>query len=131
MVDSISSNIASALPAQAGSEPAPARPEPAVQVTAAAEARNGGNATARQGSGDSAAHTAPGARDDLFEEINSAMQAWSTGMRFEIDEDTQQLVVSIIDTKSGEVLRQIPSDEVLHVAKMITQFQGNIVSVKA
>ena len=59
------------------------------------------------------------------------MEAWATGMRFELDEDTQQVVVSIIDTQSGDVLRQIPSEEVLHVAKMIAQFQGNLVSVKA
>src|SRR5690606_29023087 len=102
----------------------------AVQVTGAAAARNGGNAASNQnGAG---AHTDAGVKpEDAFEEINSAMEAWATGMRFELDEDTQQLVVSIIDTQSGEVLRQIPSEEVLHVAKMIAQFQGNFVSTKA
>jgi Uncharacterized flagellar protein FlaG len=39
--------------------------------------------------------------------------------------------VSVVDTQSGEVLRQIPSEEVLHVAKIIAQFQGNKVSTKA
>lgn len=129
MVDSISSNMPAPLPALAGGTPAPVRPEPAVRVTHSAEARNGGNATAgHQGAG-----TQPGTArpEDAFEEINAAMKAWDTGMRFEIDEDTQQLVVSIVDTESGEVLRQIPSEEVLHVAKMIAQFQGNLVSTKA
>ncbi len=130
MVDSISSNMASPQSALISAAPTPARPEPAVQVTGAAAGRNGGNATAQQGSTAYAA-AAPAPLDQAFEEINAAMQAWDTGMRFEIDEDTQRLVVSVVDTKTGDVLRQIPSEEVLHVAKMIAQFQGQLVSVKA
>ena len=127
MVDSISSNMAPPLSALADAAPTQSRPEPAVQVTAVAASRNDGNASARQNGNPSQSF----ALEQAFDEINNAMQAWDTGMRFEIDEDTQQLVVSIIDSKSGEVLRQIPSEEVLHVAKMITQFQGNLVSTKA
>ena len=130
MVDSISSNMAAPLSALAGANPTPARPEPAIQVTGAAAGRNGGNAASQQG-GNAASPDTPRPMEETFDEINAAMQAWNTGMRFEIDEDTHQLVVSIIDTKSGDVLRQIPSEEVLHVAKMIAQFQGQLVSVKA
>lgn len=130
MVDSISSNMAAAQAGMPGAAPMPARPEPAVQVTGASAGRNGGDAAAQHGSTGQPFGSASTA-EDAFEQINAAMQAWDTGMRFEIDEDTQQLVVSIVDTKTGDVLRQIPSEEVLHVAKMITQFQGNIVSTKA
>lgn len=129
MVDPIPNNppAQAAMPAETVK---PARPEPAVQVTATTAARNGGDATGRHG--DASAFPGPAADvDKAFEEINAAMQAWDTGMRFEIDEDTHQIVVSIVDTKTGDVLRQIPSEEVLHVAKMITQFQGNLLSVKA
>jgi len=129
MVDSISSNLAAGLSVPASS-PAPARPEPAVQVTATAHVQNGGDA-ARSQSDTSGRGGTPQGVADAFDEINSTMEAWNTGMRFEIDEDTQQLVVSVIDTNSGEVLRQIPSEEVLHVAKMIAQFQGNFVRTKA
>lgn len=127
MVDSISSNMASPLSGFANAAPTPQRPEPAVQVTNTAAGRNGGNATAQQGNGNEASRPAT----DTFEEINNAMQAWDTGLRFEIDEDTQQLVVSIVDSKTGEVIRQVPNEEVLHIAKMISQFQGQLVSVKA
>lgn len=125
MVDSISSNFASV---QLGAAVATPVPEPAVQVTGASAGRNGGNAADQNGAGPFAGKSSP---EDAFEEINAAMQAWNTGMRFEIDEDTQQLVVSIVDSKTGDVLRQIPSEEVLHIAKMIAQFQGKLVSTKA
>ena len=130
MVDSISSNMAAPLSGLADAAATQQRPEPAVQVTHTERGRNGGNATSQQG-GAFSRNDGSGSVEDAFEEINAAMQAWDTGMRFEIDEDTQQLVVSVIDTKSGDVLRQIPSEEVLHVAKMIAQFQGKLVSVKA
>lgn len=130
MVDSISSNMAGPQPGTPVAAPMPARPEPAVQVTTVSAGRNGGNATAQQGQTGQPSGGSP-TLEDAFEQINAAMQAWDTGMRFEIDEDTQQLVVSIVDTKTGDVLRQIPSEEVLHVAKMIAQFQGNLVSTKA
>ena len=125
MVDSISSNMASPYTGIADPAATPQRPEPAVQVTRSEAGRNGGNAASQD-------RALPrGDVEATFEEINNAMQAWSTGMRFEIDEDTQQLVVSIIDSKTGDVIRQVPGEEVLHIAKMIAQFQGNLISVKA
>ena len=129
MVDSISSNIPAPI-AGTASEPRPVRPEPAVQVTKAADANNQGDLANQQYGAGAQRHAADNA-DDPFAEVNAAMEAWATSMKFELDEDTQQMVVSVIDSESGEVLRQIPSEEVLHVAKMIAQFQGKNVSTKA
>lgn len=63
--------------------------------------------------------------------VNDSLRAWSTGMRFEMDEDAQRLVVSIVDSSTGDVLRTIPSDAVLRVAKMIVQLQGTGVDTQA
>ncbi|MGE8546983.1 MAG: flagellar protein FlaG [Alcaligenes sp.] len=69
--------------------------------------------------------------EQTLDNINATMQAWSTGMRFDMDEDAQRLVVSIVDNKTGEVLRTVPSEAVIQIAKMIVQLQGNTVDVKA
>lgn len=69
--------------------------------------------------------------DDTLDQINSSLQAWSTGIRFDMDDEAQRLVVSIVDNSTGEVLRTVPSDAVIQIAKMIVQLQGNAVSVKA
>lgn len=123
MVDSISSNMA--MPLSGMSDPASTqRPEPAVQVTRTESAQNDGNAASQQQNSHNSA-------EGSFEEINAAMRAWDTGMRFEIDEDTQKLVVSVVDNNTGDVLRQIPSEEVLHIAKIVAQFQGKFIDVKA
>ncbi len=69
--------------------------------------------------------------EKALESINNSLKAWSTGMRFEMDEDAQRLVVSIVDSETGDVLRTIPSEAVLRVAKMITQLQGSGVNTQA
>ncbi|WP_321386338.1 flagellar protein FlaG [Alcaligenes phenolicus] len=69
--------------------------------------------------------------DDTLDQINNSLQAWSTGIRFNMDDEAQRLVVSIVDNSTGEVLRTVPSDAVIQIAKMIVQLQGNAVSVKA
>lgn len=68
--------------------------------------------------------------DDTLNQINNSLQAWSTGIRFNMDDEAQRLVVSIVDNKTGEVLRTVPSDAVIQIAKMIVQLQGNAISVK-
>ncbi|MGE8517313.1 MAG: flagellar protein FlaG [Alcaligenes nematophilus] len=69
--------------------------------------------------------------DDTLAQINSSLQAWSTGIRFDMDDEAQRLVVSIVNNDTGEVLRTVPSDAVIQIAKMIIQLQGNSVNIKA
>jgi flagellar protein FlaG len=58
------------------------------------------------------------------------MKAWATGMRFDMDPEAQRVVVSIIDSETGEVLRTVPTDAVIRVAKMIVQLQGRSVDTR-
>lgn len=69
--------------------------------------------------------------DTALEQLNQNMQAWATGLRFDVDEDTQKLIVSLVDSESGEVIRAVPSDAALQISKMIANFQGNSINTKA
>ena len=69
--------------------------------------------------------------DKALEQLNNSLKPWTTGVRFDIDPDTQRLVVSLVDNESGEVIRAVPSEAVLQISKMITQFQGNGINTKA
>lgn len=69
--------------------------------------------------------------DKALEQLNNSLKPWTTGVRFDIDPDTQRLVVSLVDNESGEVIRAVPSEAVLHISKMIAQFQGNGINTKA
>ena len=43
---------------------------------------------------------------------------------FSIDEDTGRLVVKLMDMSTNELIRQMPAEEILHVAKMLDKLQG-------
>lgn len=104
--------------------------EPAVQVTSAEEVLS-----SKLPAGKSQPSAAgPGkqtfALEKALEQANDQLKAWSTGMRFDVDEDTQRVVISIVNAQTEEVLRTIPSDAVLRVAKMIVQLQGTGIDTK-
>lgn len=55
--------------------------------------------------------------------LNEKLRAWSTNLRFEVDDDTSRVVVQVVDAATGEVVRQIPSEEVLNMSKALGKLQ--------
>ena len=62
-------------------------------------------------------------------EVNSMLQAVNRNLEFKVDDSTNKLVVKIVDSKSGEVVRQIPSEDVLVFMKRMQELEGNQGSV--
>jgi len=56
--------------------------------------------------------------------LNDQMQATGRGLGFSYDAAKNSPVIKVIDTKSGEVVRQIPSQEVLKMAHHIEALKG-------
>ena len=52
-------------------------------------------------------------------------------MRFEIDDATQDLVINLIDQESGEVIRQVPSEEILGTRQFLADLRGNLVETES
>ncbi|HEX4894715.1 MAG TPA: flagellar protein FlaG [Solimonas sp.] len=48
-------------------------------------------------------------------------------LHFRVDEDLGRIVVSIVDRRDGKVLRQLPSEEALRIAKALTEHEGHLV----
>ena len=64
--------------------------------------------------------------------INKSLQPTSSNLQFNIDPGTQRAVVKVVDTSTGDVIRQIPSKEVLAIAESIDQLnKGLLLSQKA
>jgi len=51
-------------------------------------------------------------------------------LKFSVDEGTGIHVVQVIDQSSKEVIRQIPSEEVIHIANGLDQLQGLLIKHK-
>ena len=106
--------------------------KPATKVQATGDAQNSGFNTADQNLQNQQQNNGTeSSLDRMINQINDSMTAWATGMRFDMDEDAQRLVVSIVDSKTGDVIRTVPSDAVIQIAKIITKLQGTAVDTKA
>ena len=64
-------------------------------------------------------------------QANRAMASLSASLSFEVDAETQTTVVKVIDTSDNSVLRQIPSQEMLEIARALDRLQGMLVRDKA
>lgn len=63
--------------------------------------------------------------------INQSMMANGQGVEFSIDSDSQRTVVKVVDQQTKEVLRQMPTQEALEIAKALDRYQGLLISQKA
>ncbi|NML24995.1 flagellar protein FlaG [Zoogloea dura] len=64
-------------------------------------------------------------------QIQDVIKQNANGLQFSIDEDVGVPVVKVIDTESKKVIRQIPSQEVLEIAKALDKLQGLLVKQQA
>jgi flagellar protein FlaG len=56
-------------------------------------------------------------------------QAQNPSLRFHVDKDTGKTVAELVDPE-GQVLRQMPTEEALEIAKAIGKYQGMFVDLK-
>lgn len=69
---------------------------------------------------------------EAVEQVESFLKVQNRDLAFTVDEDTDRSVVTVIDSKSGDVIRQIPSEDLLKLAERIQELQedvGNSVGV--
>ena len=59
-------------------------------------------------------------------EINDFVVSQGRQLNFSIDESSNRAVVKVTDTETGELIRQVPSDEVLKMARRIHDMQSDI-----
>lgn len=64
-------------------------------------------------------------------EANRLSQSAARGVEFSIDEDSGKSVVRIVDTATGQLIRQLPSKEMLAVAHTLDRLQGLLLKQRA
>lgn len=58
---------------------------------------------------------------------NQTVAGLRSDLQFSIDDDTGTSVVKLIDVKTKEVIRQIPAQEMLVIAKRLDELQGLLI----
>jgi flagellar protein FlaG len=66
-----------------------------------------------------------------LEELVARAAASGASLDFRVDEDSGRVVVSVVDRRDGTVLRQMPSEEALRIARNLARFEPHLIEVSA
>lgn len=70
-----------------------------------------------------------GSQDDLAKAVqvsNELLAQMGSDLQFGFDEELGRAIVKVIDKRSGEVIRQLPSEEALEVAKALKSLTAGL-----
>ncbi|AXO62305.1 flagellar biosynthesis protein FlaG [Pseudomonas sp. phDV1] len=62
--------------------------------------------------------------ESVVANMQSAMQSIRRDINFQLDDSTGRVVVKVVDGSSGEVVRQIPSEEALELAARLEDMRS-------
>ncbi|MBV2263239.1 MAG: flagellar protein FlaG [Thauera sp.] len=65
------------------------------------------------------------------EDVRKAIEPVAQNLLFSIDDDTGRTIVKVVDAQTDEVIRQMPSEEVLAISKAIDKLKGVLIQQKA
>lgn len=66
--------------------------------------------------------------EELLDQIKELTKDGMYQVRFEMNNNVDKLVISLLDGESGEVVRQIPSEELLNMMEHLRDLTGNLVN---
>lgn len=69
--------------------------------------------------------------EQAVEKIQEAVNSLAQNLRFSIDEETGKTVIKVMDVQTEEVIRQIPSQEAIAIARTLDKIQGLLLNDKA
>ncbi|CAA0099854.1 flagellar protein FlaG [Zhongshania aliphaticivorans] len=63
--------------------------------------------------------------------LNEILKDRERDLEFSVDEDTGRTVLKVIHAESGEVIRQIPPEELLNIARVFIEGTGSLIEDQA
>lgn len=69
--------------------------------------------------------------ESVVQELRKYVEPVAQDLQFSIDKDTGRTIVKLIDSNTKEVLRQIPSEELIAISKALGRSSGVLLERKA
>lgn len=73
----------------------------------------------------------PGKLTQVAAELSDMMSMMRKGLAFKVDENSGQAVVTVLDRDTGDVIRQMPSEEALKLAEKLSEVTGLLMKTEA
>ncbi|MFZ4619429.1 MAG: flagellar protein FlaG [Bacteroidota bacterium] len=68
---------------------------------------------------------------EVTQQLNKAMETTNTKLTFVVDQESKKAIVKVVDAETNRVIRQIPSEEAVLVAKKISRLMGILYDTSA
>ncbi|MEO0435480.1 MAG: flagellar protein FlaG [Pseudomonadota bacterium] len=59
-------------------------------------------------------------------DINEYIQSVSRSLQISVDDDLGQTVITVLDSETDEIVRQIPAEEILEIARFLSLQQSDV-----
>ncbi|MGE4337477.1 MAG: flagellar protein FlaG [Pigmentiphaga sp.] len=133
-IPALTNSMASDVMSRTIAAPPAASPQPSgltqnTEITSGAEQLSSATTTTSQQSSGTPASLQE--VEIAMEEVRNAIAPMAQDLLFSIDEDTGKTVVKVVDSSTDEVIRQIPSEEIITIAKALDNLQGLLLKQKA
>lgn len=69
--------------------------------------------------------------DNTVSELNVAVQNVRRDLQFRVDEDSGRTIITVRDSETDEIIREIPPERVIALAKNIESLKGILFSAEA
>jgi flagellar protein FlaG len=69
--------------------------------------------------------------ESVTRQIDSFLRSMNKSLQFRLDESTGRMIVSICDSETGEVIRQVPGEEALRIAQDLENRLSGMLDEKA
>lgn len=125
-VSSISGEIGIALQPVASTKRADTEREPAMSAEGARSRSEQADHAIALGSTNVFAN-----RDQARGAVAPIINGQGLGLKFSVDKETGIQIITVVDTETGEVVRQIPPDEVLNFLHQFEDRKGSLLSIKS
>ena len=110
----------------------PTAPLDSVRTTGAKKVDQGSSSGGLSASGQAAGQRpARAALEHTVQDLNGLVQDLQREVRFSLDDNSGEVVVKIVDRQTDEVIRQIPSEDVLQLREKLQQAAGAIFNGEA
>jgi flagellar protein FlaG len=125
LIQNVNNMAQAPQPARLASDGAPAV---AVVTTSNVQARPSASLELPQTAVKPAAEQQPSAAQlqDVLNNINKALKQSNKNLEFTVDSDTKRSIVKLVDSETGDVIRQFPSEEALAISRAIDRIQQGL-----
>ena len=64
-------------------------------------------------------------------EINDFLKSSSAGIEFQVDNQSERVIVRVVDTETKQLIRQVPTEEMVAISHALDRMTGLLLAQKA